>query len=232
LIDLPVFPLERERATTELGQFFDADYDDDVSYVQDLGLLAPGFDVEIANPIYREVIVRVLTTGTQRTIRVEPRSFLLSDGRIHFRRVLTDFADLWDANGETLAAKEGYHETAAQLIFMAYLQRVVNGGGFIDREFGAGTGRIDVLVRKPYTAPDGKPAFQKEAVELKVRRAKDGDPLAEGLGQLDDYLDRHHLGTGYLVIFDRRPEAPPWQERGGFDQATTPSGRQVTVLRV
>ena len=82
-------------------------------------------------------------------------------------------------NGEIMAAREGYHETAAQLIFMAYLQRVVNGGGFIDREFGAGTGRIDVLVRKPYTGPDGKPAFQKEAVELKVRRAKDGDPLAE-----------------------------------------------------
>ncbi|KAB8194219.1 hypothetical protein FH608_018795 [Nonomuraea phyllanthi] len=39
------------------------------------------------------------------------------------------------------------------------------------------------------------------------------------------------MATGVLVIFDRRPEAPPWRERGGFEQATTPSGRRVTVLR-
>lgn len=116
----------------------DAEYDDDVSYAQDLGLLAPGTNAQVANPIYREVIVRLLTAGTQRATRVDPRSFLLPDGRIDFRRLLAEFAEFWDINGEILAAKEGYHETAAQLIFMAYLQRVVNGGGLIDREFGAG----------------------------------------------------------------------------------------------
>jgi hypothetical protein len=55
--------------------------------------------------------------------------------------------------------------------------------------------------------------------------------LVNGGGQLDRYLDRLTLTTGVLVIFDRRPEAPPWKERGAFEQATTPSGRQVTALR-
>jgi len=209
----------------------DADYDDDVSYAQDLGLIAAGADVQVANPIYREVIIRLLTAGTQRAIRVSPHSFLLPDGRIDFRRILTEFAEFWDVNGEILAAREGYHETAAQLIFMAYLQRVVNGGGFIDREFGAGNGRIDVLIRKPYTAAGGQPAIQKEAVELKVRRAKDGDPLAEGLRQLDDYLDRHHLGTGYLVIFDRRPEEVKGHPLAAVSDVSTSAGRPVTLLR-
>jgi hypothetical protein len=36
------------------------------------------------------------------------------------------------------AKGEVYHEVAPQLIFMAYLQRVVNGGGFVDREYGIG----------------------------------------------------------------------------------------------
>lgn len=209
----------------------DPDYDDDVCYAQDLGLLAPGIEARIANPIYREVIVRLLTAGMQRSIRVEPRTFLLPDGRIDFRRVLTEFAEFWDANGEIMAAKEGYHETAAQLIFMAYLQRVINGGGFADREFGAGAGRIDILVRKPYTDPDGKPALQKEAVELKVRRAKDGDPVDEALDQLDDYLDCHHLKTGYLVIFDRRPEEVRGQPLAEISEVTSPAGRHVTLLR-
>lgn len=46
----------------------DAEYDDDVSYAQDLGLLAPGTNAQVANPIYREVIIRLLTAGTQRAI--------------------------------------------------------------------------------------------------------------------------------------------------------------------
>lgn len=209
----------------------DATYDDDVSYAEDLGLIATGPDVKVANPIYREVIVRLLTAGTQRAIRVEPRSFLLPDGRIDFRKVLSEFAEFWDANGEILAAKEGYHETAAQLIFMAYLQRVVNGGGFVDREFGAGAGRIDILIRNPYTGDDGKPAMQKEAVELKVRRAKDGDPLSEGLEQLDQYLDRHHLDSGYMVIFDRRPEELRGHVFAEITDISTPAGRPVTLLR-
>ena len=50
-----------------------------------------------------------------------------------------------------LAAGMPYHEVAPQLVLMAYLQRVVNGGGTVDREYGVGRGRIDLLVRWPYT---------------------------------------------------------------------------------
>jgi hypothetical protein len=53
----------------------------------------------------------------------------------------------------------------------------------------------------------------------------------EGLAQLDGYLDRLGLGTGVLVIFDRRPKAAPIAKRTRFEEATSPSGRTVTVLR-
>ncbi len=37
---------------------------------------------------------------------------------------------------------------------------------------------------------------------------------------------------GVLVIFDRRPRAaPPIAERTRFEQAASPAGRPVTVLR-
>ncbi|MEU6715344.1 hypothetical protein ABZ897_28100 [Nonomuraea sp. NPDC046802] len=74
--------------------------------------------------------------------------------------------------------------------------------------------------------------MQREAMELKVWRTNGDDPLPDGLAQLDRYLDRLTLPTGVLVIFGRRPEAPPWKERGSFEQATTPVGREVTILRV
>ena len=54
---------------------------------------------------------------------------------------------------ESFLNRQPYSETAAQLILMAYLQRIVNGGGAIDREYAAGSGRIDLCVRWPL--PDG-----------------------------------------------------------------------------
>jgi hypothetical protein len=50
-----IAPLIAGEALTNVDQT----YNDDVSYVRDLGLIAPRSPVAIANPIYREVIVRV-----------------------------------------------------------------------------------------------------------------------------------------------------------------------------
>jgi len=120
---------------------------------------------------------------------------------------------------------------APQLVIMAFLHRLVNGGGFIDREYGVGRGRVDLLIRWPYKDGDGQRVTQRQAVELKVWRKGRPDPLGEGLGQLDDYLCRLNLDEGVLVVFDRRPDAEPIDKRVCFDTAETPSGRRVTLLR-
>jgi hypothetical protein len=210
----------------------DLSFSDDLSYVCDLGLVKEKPPLEVANPIYREVILRVLGDPTEHYVMANPRSFVLPDGRFDLGRLLDEFVVFWREHGEVLIRQEGYHEAACQIILMAFLHRLVNGGGHLDREYAAGTKRLDVLVRWRYTGPGGEPLVQREAMELKVWRPGGDDPLPDGLDQLDRYLDRLTLSTGVLVIFDRRPEAPPWKERGGFEQAVTPSGRRVTVLRV
>ncbi|MGH3282155.1 MAG: ATP-binding protein [Trebonia sp.] len=205
-------------------------YDDDVSYVRDLGLIAERPPIRVANPIYKEVIVRVLTAGIQESITARPNDFLLPDGQIDFEKVLVGFAEFWHSFGEVLLLGGGYNEFAAQLVFMAYLQRVVNGGGFVDREYGIGMDRVDLLARKPYTGTDGKSAVQREAIELKVRRQGRGNPLKVGLAQIDGYLDRLGLDTGTLVIFDRRPSTVRDHPYPQFSRASTPSGREITLL--
>ncbi|MGP4104885.1 ATP-binding protein [Nonomuraea sp. KM90] len=216
------------------GTFPDIDltFSDDLSYVHDLGLIKQEPPLEVANPIYREVILRVLGAPSEQHVMADPHSFVLPDGRFDLPRLLREFVVFWREHGEVLIRQDGYHEAACQIILMAFLHRLVNGGGQLDREYAAGTKRLDVLVRWSYTGPEGERLIQREAMELKVWRASENDPMPDGLAQLDRYLDRLTLSTGVLVIFDRRPEAPPWKERGGFEQATTPSGRQVTVLRV
>ncbi len=206
-------------------------YDDDLAYVRDLGLVAPDTPVRVANPIYKEVIVRVLGNNTESQVVDAPSSFRLPDGRIDMDKLLHSFAEFWRENGEILATASTYPEAAAQLVMMAYLHRIVNGAGFIDREYGVGRRRVDLLIRQPYTAADGSRTVQREALELKVWRQGRTDPLAEGLAQLDDYLDRMELPTGTLVVFDTRPQAAPVHERTAFSQQTTPSGRTVTLLR-
>ncbi|MGH3680601.1 MAG: ATP-binding protein [Natronosporangium sp.] len=209
----------------------DETYDDDVAYLRDLGLLAPTRPLAIANPIYREVIVRVMGARTEDVVVDDPRSFVLPDGRLDFGKLLREFAAFWRQHGEVLVRGAFYHEAAPQLVIMAYFHRIVNGGGYIDREYGVGRGRIDLLVRWPYTGGNGKRAWQREAVELKVWRPARPDPLEEGLRQLDDYLDRLDLDRGTLVVFDWRDEAAPHAERTRFEDAATPSGRPVTLLR-
>jgi hypothetical protein len=209
---------------------FDA-YDDDLKYTRDLGLIAATRPLRVANPIYHEVIARVLTANAEEKVLADPRAFILPDGRFDMALLLREFADFWREHADILVRGTVYHEVAPQLVLMGFLQRLVNGGGLVSREYGAGRGRIDILVRWPYSDAAGKRRWQREAVETKVWRKGKTDPLAVGLRQLDGYLDRLSLDTGVLVIFDRRPKATPVAERTTFEEATSPSGRPVTVLR-
>ncbi len=210
----------------------DSTFDDAFGYVADLGLIAPDSPVRIANPIYKEVIVRVLGSGIERVITAAPAGFRLSDGRLDFSLLLTEFASFWKLHGEILSGDQKYHEVAPQMVLMAFLHRIVNGGGYVDREYGVGRGRIDLLVRQPYTDSAGRRAVQREALELKVWRDDDQtDPLAQGLVQLDSYLDRLELTTGVLVIFDRRPKAALITERTQFSDVISPAGRSIVLLR-
>jgi hypothetical protein len=208
----------------------DSVYDDDVSYVRDLGLISQTPPIRPANPIYKEVIVRVLTQRVQESVTDQPRDFVLPDDRLDMRKILDGFAAFWKAFGASMAQGENYHEAAAQLVFQAYLQRIVNGGGWVDREYGLGTGKIDLLIRKPYTDADGKPAVQREVIELKIRRQGRGNPLKDALVQIDGYLDQLSLDTGIVIIFDRRPSALRKRPNPVITSATTPTGRAITLL--
>ncbi len=68
-------------------------------------------------------------------------------------------------------------------------------------------------------------------IELKVWRDGRSDPLAGGREQLDSYLSRLRLMSGWLVIFAQRSNQLPIAERTYTEEVTTSGGRQVTVIR-
>lgn len=227
---------ERVRRVIEpllAGQMMNADstFNDDVSYVRDLGLIATTDPIRVANPIYREVIVRVLAARSSGMIDFEKRSFVTSDGALDVDTITREFATWWKRNAAFMLRGSYYSEAAAQLVFMAWLQRVVNGGGIIDREYGIGRGRIDLLIRWPLPAARNPTEWQHEAFELKVWTDESGDPLEEGLEQLERYLDGLGLSHGTLVIFDRRTDAKPPAERTALSATATAKGYAVRLLR-
>ena len=87
----------------------DVTYDDDVAYVCDLGLIAASDPPKPANPIYREIIVRVLAAGLQRVMIADTPSFVLPGGQLDFPCLLEEFAAFWKEHGETLVSSVTYH---------------------------------------------------------------------------------------------------------------------------
>ncbi len=197
---------------------------DDLRFVVDLGLCRrdAGGGLVIANPIYREVIPRMLADAAIASLAMVQPVWLRADGRIDIGRLLDAFLAFWRQHGEPLLRASPYSEVAAQIVMIAFLHRVANAAGTLEREYAAGMGRIDIRLRY------GPDTF---AFELKVWRDGRPDPLTEGLAQLDAYLARLDLDTGWLVIFDQRTGQPPIEDRTSADEATTPAGRTVTVVR-
>ena len=197
---------------------------DDRQYLIDLGLLQrdPAGGLVIANPIYREVIPRALVQGTQDSLPHISPSWLTPEGELNKDALLEAFIRFWRQHGEPLLGSAVYHEIAPHLVLMAFLHRVVNGGGTLEREYAIGSDRMDLCLRYGSTTL---------GIELKVWREKKRDPQAEGIEQLESYLARLGLSSGWLLVFDRRKNALPIEERLSTEVVITENQRSITVIR-
>ncbi|MDS4058883.1 MAG: ATP-binding protein [Candidatus Contendobacter sp.] len=206
------------------GTLMEAATEDDRQYLVDLGLLRRDNTggLVVANPIYREVLPRALASGPQDTLPQIAPTWLNPDGSLNPARLLDAFLAFWRQHGQPLLRSAPYHEIAPHLVLMAFLHRVVNGGGSLEREYAIGSGRMDLCLR--YGAVT-------LGMELKVWRDGEPDPLREGLVQLDGYLAGLGLDTGWLIVFDRRAGQPPIAERTARSEQLSPQGRRIQVVR-
>jgi Holliday junction resolvase-like predicted endonuclease len=209
----------------------DADFplgrqDRDVELVLDLGLITYSSDAGfvIANPLYEEVLIRHLNSAYHDSAP-SPSSWRWqkADGTLDMDALLREFQDFWQTHSEMWEQTANYTEAFPHLLLMAFLQRVTNGHGRIEREYASGSGRMDLAVEFK-----GK----WNIVEIKMRRHKQTIELVKtkGLEQILRYRDRFPSAEGcYLVIFDRRAEAKelPWAQRIWWERDEK---TQVTVV--
>ena len=101
--------------------------------MRDLGLVARDAPLRVANPIYAEVWRGWRSAGcvAAALLRTDGSGRGVADGGVpgFFRR-----------HSEHWRNRFAYEEAWPQLLLQAYLQRVVNGGGRIEREYALGAG--------------------------------------------------------------------------------------------
>jgi len=182
--------------------------DDDIAYVQDLGLIKTRPQLEIANPIYREVIPRMLTWPIQVSLSQHSQWYISEKtGLLDMAKLLEAVQQFFRENSEHWTQRFQYKEAGAQLLLQAFLQRIVNGGGRIEREYGLGRGRTDLLVIVPHAN-----GVQRIVLELKIQRGGLRSSFIEkALPQIAGYMDRCGTGQGHLIIFDQTERK--WEEK-------------------
>ncbi len=233
-LDQLVYKLKEERVRNVLEPMLRGEElsntigDDDKAYVMDLGLVrqTPQQALVIANAIYQEIIPRQLTTVLQDNFYAHISDtlwYLLPDGQLDMNGLLTSFQQFFRENSEAWLQGFDYQEAGPQLLLQAFLQRIVNGGGRVEREYGLGRGRIDLLLLWRW----GEGNIQRIVIELKLQRGKLNPMLQEGLTQTWQYADRCNANEAHLVIFDRRLRRS-WKQKI-YKQSHTYQERTIVV---
>ena len=174
---------------------------DDISYVEDLGLIQTKGQLNIANRIYQEIIPRELTYSTQLTITHKTAWYIDSEnGQLIVNKLLLAFQNFFREHSKHWVEQFDYKEAGQQLLLQAFLQRIINSGGRIEREYGLGRMRTYLLIIWPIN--DSNNTLQKIVLELKILHKSLEQTIAKGLKQTSLYIDRCNENEGHLIIFN------------------------------
>ena len=195
----------------------------DLEYVRDLGLIAQGDPLRIANPIYAEIVPHELTYATQSGLVQDTAWYIHADGNLDVAKLLTAFQTFFREHSEHWVKRFQYQEAGPQLLLQAFLQRLVNSGGRIEREYGLGRMRTDLLI----VWPQGE-RTRKFVIECKVLHKSLEQTIAEGLEQTAEYMDRCDAEAGHLVVFDRR-EGRRWDDKVFRDRRASDRETEINI---
>ena len=174
------------------------------------------------------MVPRELTYAVQEKLLHEAAWYLDADGGLDIDKLLAAFQAFFREHSEHWVARFDYAEAGPQLLLQAFLQRIVNSGGRIEREYGLGRGRTDLLIIWPRAGGTAPNAACRFVVECKVLHKSLERTIREGLAQTAGYMDRCAAQSGHLVIFDRTA-GKPWKDKIFRRHEHAADGHAITV---
>ncbi len=174
----------------------------DWRFVTDLGLLREeNGSLVPSNRMYAEIIGRYLSRDEQEGMMQKiPRTPWATPDGLDMPGLMVAFQSFWRENSGADRRAYEYGEATPHLVLMAFLQRVTNGNGRIEREMALGSGRLDLCVEY---------CGHRYAVEVKTAKNFAGE---KSYAQLADYLDKLGLPEGWMPIFDE-DKGKSWDEK-------------------
>jgi hypothetical protein len=186
---------------------------DDLDYCEDLGLIRRKPQLTISNRIYQEIIPRELTSIVQDTIVQQQHWYLSADKRLDMPKLLRGFQQFFRENADSWIEHFDYKEAGPQLLLQAFLQRLINSGGRINREYALGRRRTDLLIEWPSDAERGFTGdVQRIVLELKLQKGDLEQLIEKGLEQTCGYADRCGADEAHLIVFNRDPKTA-WDDK-------------------
>ena len=182
---------------------------EDLAYVEDLGFVKTKGPLEVANPIYREAIPRILSGGVVESLPYEVAISRRPDGGLDVEKLLTAFREFFREHSESWSQGFVFREAAPHVLLQAFWQWVADAGGRMVREYGSGRGRTDLLIE--WRRNEG---VQRFVVECRVRRERNDleTVIREGAKETAAYLDHCGAEEGHLVVMDQ-DEGKTWEEK-------------------
>jgi hypothetical protein len=108
---------------------------------------------------------------------------------------------------------------------MAFLQRIINGGGRIDREMALARGRTDLKIH-----------FTGERFVLELKVKNQNYTQEKSCIQLSRYLDTVGFSSGYLIVFEPTPSSVlSWEQRIKWHEVEfewPDKNRKITVVEM
>jgi hypothetical protein len=191
--------------------------DDALSYARSLGLVARHPPIQFSNPIYLELTLRALSSAFQESLaddlvtiskyyNNEQKQLNIDDMLTAFQRFYRRYAEVW-------LSRYDFKEAGRQLMFFAFLFRIVENNAEIVWDMSVGSTRCNLCVDY---------GQQKIAITLKLRQ--DNFARDEGLEQAARYADAQDLKNSFLILFDVF-----WEERI-YREIVTIGNIKVTLL--
>ena len=191
---------------------------EDWRFVVDLGLLREEKGSLVpANKMYAEIIGRYLSRDAQESMEtsIPDTPWATPDG-LDMPELMAAFQAFWRENSGADRRAYEYGEATPHLVLMAFLQRVTNGKGRIEREMALGSKRLDLCVEF---------RGHRYAVEVKTAKNFAGE---DSYKQLAGYLDDLGLPEGWMAIFDE-DKAKPWEEKL-YNRDVTFNGKTLHIV--
>ncbi len=152
--------------------------------------------LKINNRIYEHIIYDYMTsiieTSTEVSSYNERSKFIKANGDLDIKKILIKFSEFM--KHEYSEKREAFLEADGRLIFLAFINPIINGTGFAFKEVQGGEERrFDIVI-----------TYNKRMYILELKKWNGEAYHKKGLIQLGEYLEQYGLDKGYLLIFDFR----------------------------